>query len=130
MQPGLGIYYSDTVGTRATNCAVTGDTIYLAGAIGNSIRLVTPDSFQPIFGGGAYDGLVVKFVDCEIPDTANQIIGSANLCFPDYSETYTTAQIQYATSYLWVPPPEPRLFLDKGQLRSVLILGQALFQAC
>jgi uncharacterized protein (TIGR02145 family) len=109
-----GTYYSDTAGDGVTNCAVTGDTIYLAGAASNSIRLVTPDAYQPIFGGGTCDGLVVKFADCNAPDTADQITGSDNLCFPDYGEPYTTDPIQNATSYLWDPPPGTSISSGQG----------------
>ena len=123
-----GTYYGDTAGAGALNCDVTGDTIYLAGgAEGNSNYLVTPDAYQTIYGGGQCDGLVIKFVDCNAPDTADHISGLDTICFPDNSETYSTDPIAGVTSYLWDPPPGHRYPQGKERQRSMLILGLVLF---
>ena len=110
-----GTYYGDTAGAGALNCDVTGDTIYLAGgAEGNSNYLVTPDAYQTIYGGGQCDGLVIKFVDCNAPDTADHISGLDTICFPDNSETYSTDPIAGVTSYLWDPPPGASISSGQG----------------
>jgi len=109
-----GTYYGDTSNTGASNCLVTGDTIYCSGATSNSIRLVTPGSFQPLYGGGSDDALYIKFLDCNTPDTAHQITGLVSFCLPITHQTYSTLAISHATSYLWVPPPGAVIVSGQG----------------
>jgi uncharacterized protein (TIGR02145 family) len=118
-----GTYYGDTTNDGCTNCAVTGDTIYLAAAAPNSYRLTTPGSYQPLFGGGSYDGLLVKFVDCNAPDTANHITGNDTFCIPQTWVTYSIPPMLNATSYLWEFPPGATITSGQGTLSVTVDFG-------
>jgi len=49
--------------------------IYLTGSTSSPAGIATSGSHQTVFGGGAYDAFLAKFVNCVVPDPAGQISG-------------------------------------------------------
>jgi len=100
-----GTYYGDTTIDFAYLCAVTGDTIYMTGGTNSIAHVATPGSHQESYGGGTYDGLLVKFIDCNVPDSATQITGPTSFCIPSSGLPFSIQPITNATSYYWTVPP-------------------------
>ena len=83
---------------------MTGDTIYATGFTNSLSNVVSPGCFQQDYGGGTCDALLVKFVDCNAPDTANLIIGPVSLCSPASGNVYSIPAIPTAFGYVWEVP--------------------------
>ncbi len=96
-----GTYYGGTITDCGSACATIGDTIYLTGRAGPG--LATPGSYQPN-SAGVSDGILVKFVDCDVPDSAALITGPNSLCSPSSGEIYSIPAIPSATGYTWEVP--------------------------
>ena len=71
---------------------VTTDTygrVYVAGYSASTTAMATAGSYQPVYGGGAYDGILAKFDTCSLP-TVSVISGLSTMC-PGGQVTLTDA---------------------------------------
>ncbi|MEI7663035.1 MAG: SBBP repeat-containing protein, partial [Bacteroidota bacterium] len=96
-----GTYYGGTITDCGSACVTIGDTIYLTGRAGPG--LATPGSYQPN-SAGVCDGILVKFVDCYVPDSADHITGMNPVCIPSTGVNYSIPSMPGATGYTWEVP--------------------------
>jgi hypothetical protein len=77
--------------------------VYMAGYTASTSGISTTGSHQPTYGGGAYDGFLVKFNGC-IPADAGTITGPSPVCQGGSGYVYTVPSITNATGYTWTLP--------------------------
>jgi hypothetical protein len=77
--------------------------VYMAGYTASTSGISTTGAHQSTFGGGAYDGFLVKFNGC-IPADAGTITGPSPVCQGGSGYVYTVPAIANATGYSWTLP--------------------------
>jgi hypothetical protein len=97
-------YYGSNGHEVGIDCAYDpGGYLYLAGFTNNSSFSMTPGSYQTSYGGGFYDGLLVKI--CDAPGQPPTIIGKQAICGGVVlTNTYYVQADPSATSYSWSYP--------------------------
>ena len=78
--------------------------IYVAGFTKSTNNIASSNGSQNTYGGGQYDGFLVKFEDCPIPSDAGAISGPVSICIPQTGVVYSVPVINYATGYVWSVP--------------------------
>ena len=116
-----GTYYGGSITDCGSACAITGDTIYMAGR--GSPGLATPGSYQPVPAGPS-DGLIVKFVDCMAPEQPGSVSGITSICAPSAGVTYSISPIATATGYVWTVPPGATIMSGQNTTAITVDFGQ------
>jgi len=101
-----GTYYGGS-GYENFHCTnyVLDDTIYVAGKTSSTQSITSPGAWQEVYGGGADDCMLIKFLDCWPIDTAGPITGSVNVCKPSMGVNYSIPSLAHAINYIWTLPP-------------------------
>ncbi|MBE0647106.1 MAG: hypothetical protein IH596_04900, partial [Bacteroidales bacterium] len=78
--------------------------LYLSGGTSSLTNVATTGSQQPVYGGGTWDGFLVKFIECLLPDTVSGISGPDTVCKGSIGVVYSIPSMPYASGYFWEVP--------------------------
>lgn len=77
--------------------------LFIAGQTNSATGIATATSHQLTFGGGSFDGLLIRLNDCEAPDAPLAITGDAEICSND-TILYSIAAVAEVDGYSWILP--------------------------
>ena len=98
-------YYGGSVRDGFSNCNyIKDDTIYAIGCTQSSDNIASAGAWQEVFGGGIWDVMIVKFLDCWPLDTAGPIAGPVNVCKSSIGLIYSIPLLAHAVNYSWTLP--------------------------
>ena len=84
-------------------CGDAFGNFFVTGATTSATGIATSSAWQGAFGGGDYDGFLLKIKDCAAPVTPDSILGLVNVCAGTI-QAYTTIASVNAISYNWILP--------------------------
>jgi len=100
-----GTYYGGSNRDGFVNCSyVKDDTIYMAGNTISSDNIASPGAWQEMHGGGTWDCMLVKLLDCWPIDTAGPVAGPVNVCKPSTGVNFSIPSLAHALTYVWTLP--------------------------
>ena len=104
------------------------DVLYLSGSTQSDTNIATPGAHQTTNNGGSGnwgDGYLIKFSDCHVPDTAQQINGPFNVCKNSNNIVYFIPPIANAATYLWTIPPGVTIISGQNTNSIILDFGSS-----
>ncbi|MCX6249142.1 MAG: hypothetical protein NTX61_00165, partial [Bacteroidetes bacterium] len=117
-------YYGGSGVDDFDNCTyVRDDTIYVAGDAASLTNIASPGAWQQVYGGGANDCMLVKFLDCWPIDTAGPIAGPVNVCKLSTGLNYSIPLLAHAVNYIWTLPPGFSIVAGAGTKSIIVDIG-------
>lgn len=96
-------YFGGDVSEDPKAMAITSaEDVIIAGKTASVTGLSTSSAYQTLFAG-LQDGMLLKIKMCDLPQTANSIIGNTTVC-ENAEQQYTIAPVPGADSYVWIVP--------------------------